>query len=320
MTWKERRKDLPTNRVLRLVYWVEWLTETAAFKLRQWALLDVLQRVGSLGVLIAVVTWFVTWPQRTEQTRVATETQRRTKILQAWQLLTMTQGKPNGGAGASLAINNLAAEGEILGPLDVSGGALLRNLHLADHLLDGSNFSRTRLVNPDFRGAHLQDSDFTDAIILGVGDDMGTSKSGFGGAWLTQSKLARARFANLDMPDVEARMASAEKASFVRVDARRARFDVAKLAGTEFTHVWLDDASFVAASLNEVNFKFSRLDGTDLRWSDLNAIQIDAGTSVKLANIAHVKNLSPEMRSRLLARGAVEIEDDREWERLKTSR
>src|SRR6266446_10151257 len=142
--WSVRRQELKHAWTAPL--WAfEWFWEWIAYLLGNWSFLEVLEYLGSFGVLIAVVFYFAESGNRLKQ-----------KHYQAWQVINTAQGK--GGSGGRLeALQELNADGTPLVGVDVSGA-----------FLQGVDLKRARLVRSNFNAADLRDSvfafaDFTDA-------------------------------------------------------------------------------------------------------------------------------------------------------------
>ena len=177
--WPIRRQAITPAWAVPL-YAVEWFCEWAAYVLSNWSFLEVLEYLGSFGVLIAVVFYFSESGDRLKQ-----------KHYQAWQVINTAQGK--GGSGGRLeALQELNADGVPLVGVDVSG-AFLQGIHLehgrllrsnfggvdardsdfqfadfSDADLRSANLRESSLRNADFRGADLSDSDLTGADLTGA--------------------------------------------------------------------------------------------------------------------------------------------------------
>src|SRR5271156_4422831 len=128
----------------------EWCWEWLAYFLSNWKFLEVLEYMGSLSVLVAVIFYFSESSDRTKQ-----------KHYQAWQVINTAQGK--GGSGGRLeALQELNADRVPLVGVDVSG-AYLQDIHLEKAKLVRANFSAADARLADFRGA-----DFSDANLRGA--------------------------------------------------------------------------------------------------------------------------------------------------------
>src|SRR5271166_1073058 len=123
---------------------IEWVFEWIAFVLSRWSFLDVLEYLGSLSILVAVIFYFSESGDRAKQ-----------KHYQAWQVINTAQGK--GGSGGRLeALEELNADHVPLVGVDVSG-AYLQGIKLAGSKLVRSNFSAADARNSDFRDADFSD-------------------------------------------------------------------------------------------------------------------------------------------------------------------
>ena len=191
--WPDRKADVRRRWALPFVF-VEWTFEWAAFFLSNWKFLEVLEYVGSLSVLVAVLFYFSESGDRAKQ-----------KHYQAWQVINTAQGK--GGSGGRIeALQELNADHVALVGVDVSG-AFLQGIRLSGAKLLRSNFSAT-----DSRGADFRHADFTDANLSSAN----FRESNFYKAWLqgaqvndadlfgadlTEANLAGANLANADLRD-----------------------------------------------------------------------------------------------------------------------
>src|SRR2546425_6431596 len=78
---------------------VEWFWQWSAHYLGRWAFLEVLEYLGTLSVLVAVVSYFA-----------ASGTRQKQKHYQAWQVVNTAQGK--GGSGGRIeALQDLNRDG-----------------------------------------------------------------------------------------------------------------------------------------------------------------------------------------------------------------
>src|ERR1039458_8574365 len=71
--------------------WFEWCCGWASYWLGQWAFLEVLEYVGKLGILLAVITWF--YPGCQER-KSAVDDSTKSRHYIAWQTLNSAVGKP----------------------------------------------------------------------------------------------------------------------------------------------------------------------------------------------------------------------------------
>lgn len=185
LPWSVRRQTIRRGWIVP--FWaVEWSCEWVAYVLSNWSFLEILEYLGSFGVLVAVVFYFSESGDRLKQ-----------KHYQAWQVINTAQGK--GGSGGRIdALQELNADGVPLVGVDVAG-AFLQGIHLEHaHLLRSNfnavdarnsdfgfanfsnsdlrsaNFRESNLRNADFRGADLADVDFWGSDLSGA-DFSGTN-------------------------------------------------------------------------------------------------------------------------------------------------
>jgi Pentapeptide repeats (8 copies) len=192
-TWHDRKADVRRRWALAFIF-IDWSFEWAAFFLSNWKFLEMLEYVGSLSVLVAVLFYFSESGDRAKQ-----------KHYQAWQVINTAQGK--GGSGGRIeALQELNADHVALVGVDVSG-AFLQGIRLSGAKLLRSNFSAT-----DSRGGDFRYADFTDANLSSANFRESTfykaslqgaqlNDADLFGADLTEANLARANLANADLRD-----------------------------------------------------------------------------------------------------------------------
>ena len=135
--WCEERQavsapwTVPFRRINWGLAWVSWA-------LSHWALLDVLEHLGTFSVLIAVIFYFADSGNRVKQ-----------KHYQAWQVINTAQGK--GGSGGRIeALQELNADHVSLTGVD-AGSAFLRGIQL-----EHAHLERSDLHDADLRSSNLQ--------------------------------------------------------------------------------------------------------------------------------------------------------------------
>jgi len=197
---------------------VEWVWQWTAWYLGRWAFLEVLEYMGSLSVLVAVVFYFADSGNRVKQ-----------RHYQAWQVINTAQGK--GGSGGRIeALQELNADQVPLVGLDVSDAFLMgvqlpkaellrANLSAAD--LRRSDFSESsleyaNLASANFRNANLRKTNFRNADL---------SDTDLTGADLTGADLAGADLSTADLNGIQWRgLHSVEKTNFYGVQNPPAGF------------------------------------------------------------------------------------------------
>ena len=164
---------------LRPFLMIEWPLAWLAYGLSRWSFLEVLEYLGSLSVLVAVVFYFSESGDRLKQ-----------KHYQAWQVINTAQHM-SGSGGRIEALAELNADGVPLVGVDLSSaflqGAQLpkarllranfttadaRNSNLAGAdlsfaSLNGANFRQSDLSQVSFESASLDDADFCGARFHG---------------------------------------------------------------------------------------------------------------------------------------------------------
>lgn len=171
---------------------LEWMFEWTAYGLSRWSFLEVLEYLGSLSVLVAVVFYFSESGDRIKQ-----------RHYQAWQVINTAQGK--GGSGGRIeALQELNADKVPLVGVDASSAFLQgvrlerANLLRADlsaadlrgSALPFADFSYADLHSANFRGAHLEHAVFSNANM---------SDSDLAGCDLSNTTLDHADLSSADL-------------------------------------------------------------------------------------------------------------------------
>jgi Pentapeptide repeats (8 copies) len=192
ISWREQKSA--THHALALPFVaLEWSLDWVAYFLSNWKLLEVLEYLGSLSILVAVIFYFSESGDRTKQ-----------KHYQAWQVINTAQGK--GGSGGRLeALQELNADRVPLVGVDVSG-AYLQNIHLEKAKLVRANFSAADVRMADFRGA-----DFSDANLRGAN---------FRGGNFLSANLQRVDLQEADLVGADLTGADLSGASLTNTDLR----------------------------------------------------------------------------------------------------
>ena len=168
-----------------------WAADWAAYYLGKWAVVELLEYMGSFSLLFAVIFYFADAPNRLMQ-----------KHYQAWQVINTAQGK-GGNGGRIDALQELNDDHVALVGVDVAD-AYLGGLQLEDAEASRANFSSADLRDANFRRARLDDANLNWANLRNA--DLREARL-TGSIW-DDADLAGAR---LDGADVEA-------ASFARAD------------------------------------------------------------------------------------------------------
>jgi uncharacterized protein YjbI with pentapeptide repeats len=302
--------------------------------LKSWAFLDVLERLGRLAILIAIVSWMLEIPAR----RKAQEDQRKGKIYQAWQVINSAEGKPGSG-GRAEAISDLVSERQSLrginlyGGTDSSfyGGTYLPGLKLRQQDLREANFVGAHLEGADFRGSNLQEATFNGATLSGADfrgarlwatklNNVDLSDARFTDSILTKAELSgsvleRANLENADLSDADlskshlfrASLASARFGGAATLEGADLREAILRNADFEFTV--LKDADLEDADLAGATFSYANLRGVHLKnarnWSSIKAIAF--------ANLWDVRDAPAGFVDWAIGKGALFIDSDEEW-------
>jgi uncharacterized protein YjbI with pentapeptide repeats len=194
--WPERRTRHSHRRWALPFVRFEWCLEWIAFALGNWALVEVLEYLGTFSLLIAVLFYFAESGDRTRQRHYA-----------AWSVINIAQGK--GGSGGRIeALEELNHDHVPLTGLDASL-AFLQGVRLPNALLSRCSFQAADLRQGSFRKADLsfcnlraanfRNADFDRAQL----SDAVLADADLNGANLTSANLSRADLTNVDLRNTD---------------------------------------------------------------------------------------------------------------------
>ncbi len=173
--------------------------------LGHWALLEVLEYLGTFSVLVAVIFYFAENGDRKKQ-----------KHYQAWQVINTAQGK--GGSGGRIeALHELNLDGVPLVGVDVSG-AFLMGIHL----------DRAKLARSNFDGADMRYSSFRFADL---------PYSSLRSANLRESDLHKANLESADLHDADLFGATLTEANLTDADLGQADLRTADLRALDWRKI-----------------------------------------------------------------------------------
>jgi hypothetical protein len=188
-SWEQQRPHTRSAVVLFFAR-MEWYLSWAAWALGNWALLEVLESLGTFSVLVAVVFYFADSGNRIKQ-----------RHYQAWQVINTAQGK--GGSGGRIeALQELNQDGVPLIGVDVSF-AFLRGVNLR-----GARLSRCAIESGDLRDSNLSEADLTFCNLRSVN--------------LRHANLDGVQLADAELADADLISSSLRGAKMDRVDLARA--------------------------------------------------------------------------------------------------
>jgi uncharacterized protein YjbI with pentapeptide repeats len=193
------------NPALVPFHWIEWFFRWLAYWLSGWALLEVLEYVGTLSILVAVISYFAESGDRAKQ-----------KHYQAWQVINTAQGK-GGNGGRIDALEELNNDRVALVGVDLSD-AFLQGIRLDGADLVRSNFSSAdvrggsfvgarmeyaNLASANFRNSSLQNADLRNATLQDADlQGVNLSNTDFQGADLSRADLRNADLRNVRWTEI----------------------------------------------------------------------------------------------------------------------
>jgi hypothetical protein len=209
LSWTGYRQTVRRKWSLPL-HWIEWTFDWTAYSLSRWAFLEVLEYLGILSVLFAVIFYYSEAGDRKKQ-----------KHYQAWQVINTAQGK--GGSGGRIeALQELNADGIPLVGVDVSS-AFLQGIRLP-----GANLLRADLSAADLRNCSLEGSDLEHAALKSANFRNGNLRSvnlreaDLDSADLVGATLAAADLRGANLNDADLRSADLEGIRWQGIGTMRA--------------------------------------------------------------------------------------------------
>jgi uncharacterized protein YjbI with pentapeptide repeats len=215
LPWPDYRQDLRHAWTIPF-HRFEWCTRHVAWALSRWSLVQIMEYLGHLSLLIAVIFYVHDAPER-----------RKIKLYQAWQVINTSQGK-EGSGGRVEALQELNEERVALIGVDASG-AFLQFLDLESANLVRANLSAADLRNAKLSRANLEDADLH-------------------GANFRDADLASADLGAVDLSEADLTTANLSHADLRGANLENAILDGVELAGATFDeNTRLKDATFVGA-------------------------------------------------------------------------
>jgi hypothetical protein len=212
-SWEEFRRKVRRGWAVPFA-WMEYQLEWVVYLLSNWRFLEVLEYLGSLGVLVAVVFYFSESGDRLKQ-----------KHYQAWQVINSAQGK-GGNGGRIEALEELNADRVPLVGVDVSG-AFLQGVRLKKSNLVRANFDGADARGADLEGARAEDGSFRSANFRG---------GKLAGASLRGSVMDGADLAGIDLRGADLGGVSLEDADLRGADLKGTKWK--ELKSVKGANVW----------------------------------------------------------------------------------
>ncbi len=184
--------------------------------LSRWSFLEVLEYLGSLSILVAVIFYFSESGDRLKQ-----------KHYQAWQVINTAQGK-GGSSGRIEALQELDDDGVPLVGVDVSGA-----------FLQGIRLPRARLLRANVSAVDARNSDFQAADFTGANLHSGNFReSNFSGTNLQDADLGEADFCSARLNGAVLDGATLDAADFGNTDLSQLKWQkINSLKGANIGHV-----------------------------------------------------------------------------------
>jgi hypothetical protein len=207
--WAERRAHCRRAWALPFVR-LEWCFEWAAWALGNWALLDVVEYLGTFSLIVGVVIYFAESGARIRQRHYA-----------AWAVINSAQGK--GGSGGRIeALAELNRDHVALTGLDASA-AFLQGVQLPN-----ARLSRCSFEAADLRQSVLRSSDLSFCNLR---------SANFRNADLSHAQLADADLTEADLAEADLSSADLDRVNLSNADLRGARLSGIRWKGISSMHL-----------------------------------------------------------------------------------
>lgn len=201
--WAQRRSNVKHSWLRPFVY-CGYVTEWLAYVLNHWTFLEILEYLGSFGVLVAVIFYFAESGDRLKQ-----------KHYQAWQVINSAQGK-GGNGGRIDALEELNRDHVPLVGVDLSS-AFLQAIQLKKADLVRANFDGADARNADLESARIENASFRSANLRQAN--------------LQRASLHGCTFDGADLSEADLRAADLTSASFEDADLNGADLASVKWGG-----------------------------------------------------------------------------------------
>jgi hypothetical protein len=194
-TWASHKREVGFRWALPF-HAVEWFWQWTAYYLGRWAFLEVLEYLGTLSVLVAVIFYFAGAGDREKQ-----------KHYQAWQVINTAQGK--GGSGGRIeALQELNQDRVPLVGLDVSEaflmGVKLLSANLTRSVMESADLRKCVLSGSEMSYADLSAANLREASLRKINLQYADLEDAdLTGADLTGTDLTGANLANTDLTDAD---------------------------------------------------------------------------------------------------------------------
>ena len=250
--WHEKREKIKSKWFAPFIF-IEWLAEWILYSLMNSALFGLLGYSGRFVLIVTFILAAITFFTEKDQREIERENIRKQKHYQAWQVISLAEGK--GGAGGRLdALRDLAKDNVPLNGIDLS---------FAD--LSGLDLPEASLVNTKFIEALLDSSNFQNSNI---------SFSNLKRVKLRASRLDGVSFIKSDLTEADLSGSSIRRGNFssanlINVDLSNTVLDEANFIGTDLVNANLEGAALFETKFYNSNLRGANLKGLDFSSSGL---------------------------------------------------
>lgn len=227
-SWKAASATFKEARWRKSFLVIEWCCEWISYWLSHWALLEVLEYLGKLSLLVALIVWIYGCNDRKQAAESAKQEAadaRKSRHYVAWQTINSAVGKP-GNAGRADALQDLNRDKIQLDGISLTGGMVL----VGPLLLTNASMTRA-----DFSGGTFEQVNFSRAILdFSKWENVRCKNCSFQEASLWAATIKGSTFVWCDFGFVEGAKNTNGALFLTQFTGDRTEFTVCNFAGAEF--------------------------------------------------------------------------------------
>lgn len=306
--WKEQRQSIK-HRWFTPVIFFEWVCEWISYWLGEWAFLQILEYLGRLSILVAVILYFMEADERrmqstslhmqVENLRQQLDNQQKAKHYQAWQVINAVRGQPYSG-GRPEALQDLFEDKVSLANVDLSNANLIGiNLERAD--LKNANLENARLGDANLAGAYLMGANLKGANLYKANlSGANLTEANLSNAILFQSSFRNARLWGTILIGAKCGAADFSNARIEKVDFSNADFSSINMPPIKFFGTQLCDSNLINIR-NRNGWNFLKIDSSTgignnrnepndfSKWVEMHGLRKFVGSSIPIGNYSDLK-------------------------------
>jgi len=234
----------------------QWICKFISFWLSRWAFIEVLEYIGKLGLLGALIVWFYPGCHLRQQ---AADDACKSRHYAAWEMLNSAIGKA-GNAGRTDALLDLNRDGVSIQDVDLSGGAVFdERLVITNAYFGCANLANARVHVSDLSGAIFHSATLANASFDRV--QFPTAQfwtADFTNVWMYGCNLRSNFFDRVDFSDAVFKYCDFTESTFDDCKWTNAVFDGCNFANVSFENILATNSG----GCRFVECNFYGMDGT----------------------------------------------------------